>query len=210
MRAGIGEGAALGQPPLEIDDLANRRQPLRRLDDFPALAVAKAELQHVEVQCRVEVVAVGPVAVDVLDPGHDAAVEVDVVVDRHRQHFAIVALADLVAGVEVDHGLVEDRVLRSELRRGRERAGRGVAVRHVELKAEIGLDVGKEAAEPRMRRRRDRGDDVERRAIDAARHPLAAFLQAEADQPFDRVPRVAGLVRGVARPLAQKSISASA
>ena len=91
MRAGIGEGAGLGQPPLEIDDFANRRQPLRRLDDFPALAVAKAELQHVEVQCRVEVVAVGPVAVDVLDPGDDAAVELDVVVDRHRQHFAIAA-----------------------------------------------------------------------------------------------------------------------
>ena len=90
MRARVGEGAGLGQPPLEMDDLADRRQPLRRLDDFPALAIAEAELQHVEVQRGVEVVAVGPVAVDVLDPGHDAAVELDVVVDRHRQHFAIV------------------------------------------------------------------------------------------------------------------------
>ena len=76
--------------------------------DLPALAIAKAQLQHVEVQRRIKVVAVGPVAGLVLDPCHDATIEFDVVVDRNCQHFNVVALADLVAGVEVDQGLFED------------------------------------------------------------------------------------------------------
>ena len=61
-----------------------------------------------------------------------------------------------------------------------------------------------------MRRRRERGDDVERRAIDQARHPLAAFLQAEADQLFDRAARGAGLLRALQGRWRRKSISASA
>ena len=76
------------------------------------------------------------------------------------------------------------------------RAGGGVAVRHIGGKAEIALDVGEEAAEPRVRRGRQRGDDVERGAVNQARHLLAAFVEAEADQLLGRAPRRAGLLRG--------------
>ena len=103
VRARVGERAALDQPPLEIDDLAHRRQPLRRLDDLPALAIAKAQLQHVEVQGRIEVVAVGPVAglafsIQVTMPPSNSMLSLIGTVSI----CAIVAVADLVAGVEVD------------------------------------------------------------------------------------------------------------
>ena len=42
VRARIGERVGLGQPPLEMDDPSDRRQPLRCVDDLPALAIAEA------------------------------------------------------------------------------------------------------------------------------------------------------------------------
>ena len=53
---------------------------------------------------------------------------------------------DLIAGIEVEQRLVEDRIGRAGLRRRRERAGRGVAIRHVDAEAEVLLDLGEEAA----------------------------------------------------------------
>jgi len=56
----------------------------------------------------------------------------------------------LVAGIEVEQRLVEDRVIGAGLGRGGEGAGRGVAVRNVDPKTEVLLDLGEEARKPRM------------------------------------------------------------
>ncbi|GCC49697.1 hypothetical protein chiPu_0033985, partial [Chiloscyllium punctatum] len=60
VRARIPERAAFDQPLLEGDDAMHRLQPLRRLDDLPTGKVAERDLEDVEVQRRVEVVAIGP------------------------------------------------------------------------------------------------------------------------------------------------------
>ena len=106
-----------------------------------------------------------PVAVEIVDPGDDAALVVDVVVQRHGDARLVGALAHLIAAVEIQERLVEDRIGRTDLRRRRERACGGVAVRHVDAEAEILLDLGEEARETRMRQGRQRGDDAHVRAV---------------------------------------------
>ena len=64
------------------DDAAQQIEPLRRLQDFPARKIAEAHFEDVEIERRIEIVAVGAIAVDVVDPGDDAAVIIDVIVDR--------------------------------------------------------------------------------------------------------------------------------
>src|SRR5258706_7215754 len=82
MRARIGEGAAFRELALEADDAMHGFQPLRRLEDLPARELAKADFENVEIEGRIEVVAVGPVAREIVDPGDDAALVVDMVVQR--------------------------------------------------------------------------------------------------------------------------------
>src|SRR5207248_9791986 len=62
MRARISERAAFGQPPLEAQDAMYRLQPRRRLQDLPALEVAERNFENVEVEGRIEIIVVGPVA----------------------------------------------------------------------------------------------------------------------------------------------------
>src|SRR6185437_11420624 len=114
---------------------------------------------------RIEVVAVGPLAFEVVDPGDDAAVVIDVVVERHGDARLVAAAADLVSAVEVEQRRVEDRVSRTGLRRGRERAGGGIAIRDINPKAEVLLDLGEEPAEARMRQRRQGRDDIKTLAV---------------------------------------------
>ena len=83
VRARIGEGAAFRQPALEADDALHRGQPLRRLQHLPAGEVPEADLEDVEIERRVEIVAERALAGEVVDPGGDAALVVDVVVERH-------------------------------------------------------------------------------------------------------------------------------
>src|SRR4029077_15505205 len=82
MRARIGEGAAFGELPLEADDAVNGLQPRRRLQNLPALQVAEGHFENVEIERRVEVVAIGPLALEIVDPGRNAALEIDIVVER--------------------------------------------------------------------------------------------------------------------------------
>ena len=149
MRARIGERAAFDQPLLEADDPMNGLEPLRRLEDLPSAQVAETDLEDVEIERRIEIVAERPLAGEIVDPGDDAAFVIDVVVERHRHQRLVGAVADLVAGIEVEQRLVEDRIGRAGLRRGRERAGRGVAIRHVDAEAEVLLDLREEPAEKR-------------------------------------------------------------
>ena len=114
----------------------------------------------------------------------DAALVIDVVVERHRHPRLVGAGAHLVARVEIEQRLVEDRIGRAGLGRRRERARGGVAIRHVDAEAEVLLDLGEEARKARMRRRRQRGDDVEARAVMRA-HLLAAGVEAEIDHVGD-------------------------
>ena len=113
MRARIRERAAFHQPPLEADDAMHRLQPLRRLDDLPAREVAKADFENVEIERRIEVVAVGPFAREIVDPGDDAALVIDIVVERHRDARLVGALAHLIAAIEIEQRLIEDRIGRS-------------------------------------------------------------------------------------------------
>src|SRR5581483_9904821 len=83
VRARLDEGAARGKPLLEIDDAAEPGEPLRAFEDLPARQVAKACLENVEIERRVQVVAVGPRTIDVVDPGDDTALIIDIVVDGH-------------------------------------------------------------------------------------------------------------------------------
>jgi hypothetical protein len=69
----------------------------------------------------------------------------------------------LIAGIEVEQRLIENRIGRAGLRRGRKRAGRGVAIGNVDAEAEILLDLREEAVEARMgiwRQCRDNADAV--------------------------------------------------
>ena len=132
VRARVGERAGLGQPPLEIDDLADRRQPLRRLDDASSArscgSRAPARRGSASGRGRCRRAGRRPTfSIQVTMPPSNSMLSLIGTVSISR----LLPLADLVAGVEVDQRLVEDRVLRAELRRRRERAGGGVAVRHV-------------------------------------------------------------------------------
>ncbi len=188
MRARIGEGAAGGQPFLEADDAMHGGEPRRRLQNLPARQVAKAHLENVEIERRIEIVAVWALAVEIVDPGRNPALIVDIVVERHGHARRVDAGADLVAGVEVQQRLIDDGIRAAGLRRRRDRAGRGVAIRHVDSEAEILLDLREVAGKARMRRRRERGDDVEARAVDAL-DLLAADVDAEIDHVGDRALR---------------------
>src|SRR5262249_41376278 len=107
MRARVGEGAALGKAPLERDDAANRLEALWRLQHLPAGQVAEADLENVEVEGWIEIVAIGPFAPEIVDPGRNAALEIDVVVERYRHLALVVAAMHLVGGIEVEQRLVE-------------------------------------------------------------------------------------------------------
>src|SRR6202012_4179644 len=144
---------------------------------LPARKIAETDFEHIEIERRVEVVAIGPLAREVVDPGDDAAVVIDVVVERHGDARLVAATADLVAGVEIEQRPVEDRVRGACLRGGRKRAGRGVAIRHVNAKAKVLLDLRKKPAEARMRLRRQGGDDVE--ALAVAGPGIVASLRAD-------------------------------
>jgi len=98
------------------------------------------------------------------------------------------ALAHLVAGVQVQQRLIEDRIVGAGLRCRRNRAGGGVAIRHVDAETQVLLDLREEVGEARMRRRRERRDDVEALAVGAA-YLLAADPDAEIDHVGDRAPR---------------------
>src|SRR5579872_4453193 len=92
--------------PLEFHDAAKPIEPLRAFQDLPAREVAKACLENVEIERRVEVVAIGPLAIDVVDPGDDAALIIDAVVDRHGDAWLcdarrVAAVPHLIAGVEI-------------------------------------------------------------------------------------------------------------
>ena len=112
MRARIGERAAFRQPLLEADDAVNGFEPRRRLEDLPSAQIAEADFENVEIERRIEIVAVGPFAGEIVDPGDDAAFVIDVVVERHRHLRLVGAGADLVAGIEIEQRLVRgsDRV----------------------------------------------------------------------------------------------------
>src|SRR6266704_599951 len=116
MRARIAERAAGGETLLEADDPLHGGEPLRRLDDLPAAQVSEADLEDIEIERRIEIVAEGTFAGKIVDPGDDAALVIDVVVDRYRHPLFVGAAADLVAGVEIDQRLVEDRIGRAGLR----------------------------------------------------------------------------------------------
>ena len=193
MRARIGEGAGCGKPPLEGNDSAHRLQPLRRLEDLPADEVAETDFEDVEVERRVEVVAERPLALEAVDPGDDAALVIDVVVERHRHPGLVGAEADLVAAVEIEQRLVEHRIVGARLGRGRERAGGGVAIRHVDAETEVLLDLREEPRKARMRRRCDRGDHAEGAAVGRA-HLFAAGGQTKIDHLGDRAARRARLI----------------
>src|SRR3954452_6136353 len=124
MRARLGEGAACGEPALEIDDVAQSRKPPRRLAYLPSRKIAEADLEDVEIEGRIEVVAERPFAGEVVDPGDDAASVVNIVIERHREARLIGAGFDLIAGIEIDQRLIEDRIGRAGLGGSRERAGR--------------------------------------------------------------------------------------
>src|SRR3954471_779643 len=83
MRARLGEGAARGQPLLEADDPPHGVEPLRRLQNLPAAQLAETELEDVEIERRIEVVAERPLAGETVEPGDDAAVVIHVVVEWH-------------------------------------------------------------------------------------------------------------------------------
>src|SRR3954452_23882353 len=108
MRARLGEGAACGEPALEIDDVAQSRKPPRRLAYLPSRKIAEADLEDVEIEGRIEVVAERPFAGKIVDPGGDAAGVVDIVIERHGHAGLVGAGFDLIAGVEVDQRLIED------------------------------------------------------------------------------------------------------
>ena len=78
---------------------------------FQRAQIAEADLEHVEIERGIEIVAVGPLAGEVVDPGDDAAVIVDVVVERHGDQRLVGAAADLVAGIEIEQRLIEDRIV---------------------------------------------------------------------------------------------------
>ena len=84
MRAWIGERAARRQAFLEADDAAHGLEPLRRLEDLPARKIAETDFENVEIERRIEIVAVRPFAREIVDPGDDAALIIDIVVERHR------------------------------------------------------------------------------------------------------------------------------
>src|SRR4051812_14574795 len=129
MGARLGEGAACGEPALEIDDVAQGREPAGRLAYLPPRKIAEADLEDVEIERRIEVVAERPFAGKVVDPSGDAPGVVDSVIERPGHAGLVGAGFDLIAGVEIDQRLVEDRLSRAGLGGGRERARRGVAVR---------------------------------------------------------------------------------
>src|SRR5258708_33898911 len=97
MRARIGERTAFDQAFLEADDAMNGFQSLWRLDDLPALEVAEADFEDIEIERGIEVVAVGTVAGEIVDPGDDAAFILDIVVQRHRHARLVGAAADLIS-----------------------------------------------------------------------------------------------------------------
>ena len=78
---------------------------------FQRREIAETDLEDVEIERRIEVVAEGPFAVEVVDPGDDAAVVIDIVVDRHRHARLVGAAADLIAGIEIEQRLVEHRIV---------------------------------------------------------------------------------------------------
>src|SRR6185437_1233496 len=149
--------------------------------------------QDVEVERRIEVVTKGPRAGKVVDPGGNAALEVDVVVDRHRHQRRVGAFAHLVAGIEVEQRLVQHRACRAGLRGRGERARGGVAIRHVDAKTQVLLDLGEETREPRMWRRRQRGHHGKRSPLPAG-YLLAAGHETELHHLRDRLARGGDLV----------------
>src|ERR1700730_6657676 len=119
MRPRVGEFAARDQAPLKADDAVNDRKPRRGLDDLPSAEIAEADLEDVEIERRLEIVAERPLAGKIVDPGDDAALVIDVVVERHRHQRLVAAGADLVAGEEIEQRLLEDRGGWGGLRRPR-------------------------------------------------------------------------------------------
>jgi len=73
MRARLRERARRNEAPLEPDDGAQHGEPPRMLGDLPARMVAEADLEHVEIERRVEIVAERPVARGIREPGCHAA-----------------------------------------------------------------------------------------------------------------------------------------
>ena len=98
------------------------------------------------------------------------------------------ARLDLIIGVEIGKRLIEHRVVGAQLRCDRDRAGRRVAIRHIDAEAEVLLDPGKKAGKARMRRRRNRSDDVKRAAVPCA-HLLTARLETKIDHGRHRALR---------------------
>ena len=205
---GQAEGAAQDQPLLEADDAVNGGEPLRRLDDLPSAQIAEADFEDVEVERRIEIVAERPLAGEVVDPGDDAAVVIDVVVERHRDQRRVGAAADLVAGIEVEQRLGQDRIGRAGLGRRRERTGRGVAIRHIDAEAEVLLDLGEEAGKPRMRQRRQRGDDADG-AVPSRPRTSSRLVTRQKSTMSAMARRAAAVSSAEASPVSTKPSSAS-
>ena len=175
---------------------------------FQRAQIAEADFEDVEIERRIEVVAERPFAGEIVDPGDDAALVIDVVVERHRHQRLVGAAADLVAGVEVEQRLLEDRIVGAGLGRRRERAGGGVAIRHVDAEAEVLLDLGEEARKARMRQRRQRGDDADGRCRPRAR--TSSRLVVRQNSTMSAIARrEAAAWSGEASPVSTKLSSAS-
>src|SRR5260221_5933375 len=118
MGAWIGERAAGDKALLKTDDAVKRIEPLLRLDDLPSRDIAKTDFKNIEIEGGIEIIAERTFAGEIIDPGDDAAFVIDIVVQRHRDLGLVGAAADLVAGVQIQQRLLQDRAIRASLRRG--------------------------------------------------------------------------------------------
>src|SRR6202007_1246269 len=101
-RAGVERAPPRGAPPLKADNAMHRLQPLPRLQNLPTRNIAERDLENVEIERGIEVVAKGTLASEIVDPGRDPTLEIDGMVQRHSDAPLIVAGAQLIADIEVE------------------------------------------------------------------------------------------------------------
>src|SRR5690349_17857845 len=108
--AWIDERAAHDESPLEFDDAVDGLKSPRLLQDLPLFEMPEAHLQHIQIEGRVEVVAIGTLTRETVDPGDDPAIVIEMVVQRHGYARLVLPGADLVAAVEINQRLIQHRL----------------------------------------------------------------------------------------------------